>query len=206
MNPEVNKFLIDGCGRCGHYKTPHCKALIYGDVLRALRSILLVTELNEELKWSQPCYTLNGKNVLILSAFKDYAFISFFKGSLLKDDQKLLRAPGENSQAARQLRFKDVKEIEAQAKLIQAYIQEAIDLEKAGKKVAFKKELEPIPKELQVKLDEDATLKSAWDGLTPGRKRGYILHFSQPKKSETRANRVEKLIPKILKGKGFHDR
>lgn len=142
----------------------------------------------------------------MMSAFKDYSFISFFKGSLLNDPEKLLESPGDNSQAVRQLRFTDVGMIREIEPVIKAYLQEAIDIEKSGLKVAFNKEPEAIPVELQAKFEADPVFKDAFEALTPGRQRGYILHFSGAKQSSTRISRIEKCIPKILAGQGLNDR
>jgi uncharacterized protein YdeI (YjbR/CyaY-like superfamily) len=206
MTTSVETYLLDGCGRCAFGGTPQCKVNSWREEMRLLRRIILDCELTEESKWGVPCYTYKGNNVLIMSAFKEYCSISFFKGSLLQDSDQLLDKPGENSQAARLFKFTTVKEILAKEASIKAYIYEAIEVERAGLQVEFKKELDPIPEELQKKLDENAELKSAFEGLTPGRQRGYILHISQSKQSKTREARIEKCIPKILEGKGFHDR
>ena len=206
MNPKVDEYLADGCMRCKLGGTPECKVNDWQQELRNLRSIILECGLTEELKWSAPCYTHKGKNILMLSALKDFATIGFFKGSLLKDANGLLTTPGENSQAAKYLKITDTEQITDLEKEIKAYIFEAIEVEKAGLKVAFKKNPEPIPDELQQRLDNDPMLKTAFEALTPGRQRGYIIHFSQPKQSKTRVSRIERCIPKILEGKGFHDR
>lgn len=205
-NPKVDDFLTDGCGRCSFYKTPQCKVQTWQKELKALRKIMLASGLVEDLKWKQPAYTLDGTIVAMMSAFKDYAFVSFFKGSLLKDPQGLLASPGENSQAARQLRFTDLAQIKELEPVIKAYIQESIELEKSGARVEFKKEPEPIPAELQVKFAEDAAFKDAFESLTPGRQRGYILYFNQAKQSSTRVSRIEKCMPRIFDGIGLNDR
>ena len=205
MNPKVDQYLLDGCMRCPLGGTPKCKVHDWQDELTMLRSIVLDCDLTEELKWGVPCYTHQGKNVLIVSALKESATISFFKGSLLQDAANILTQPGPNSQASRYIKFTSVKDIVDLAETLKAYIYEAVEVEKAGLKVAFKKNPEPIPEELQMKLDDDPVFKTAFEGLTPGRQRGYILHFSQPKKSQTRINRIEKWTPKILNGEGMHD-
>ncbi len=206
MNPKVDTYLIDGCGRCEYYKTPKCKVLPWGDALRELRRIVLDCGLIEDYKWSQPCYTIRGKNVLIVTAFRDYAALAFFKGALLKDTHLLLVAPGVRSQAARQLRFTDVQTILEQEALLKTYIHQAIAVEEAGLQVQFKKGQELIPKELIQQFEKDPELKAAFNALTPGKQRGYLIHFSQPKQSATRTSRIEKCIPKILKGEGMHDK
>lgn len=171
----------------------------------ALRKIALDFPFTEELKWYQPCYALEGKNVVLMHGFKEYCALMFFKGALLKDSKHLLVAPGQH-QSARQIRFTSVQEIVRMKPTLKAYIQEAIDIEKSGAKVKLKKTADyKVPDELQAKMNELPALKKAFAALTPGRQRGYIFHFSQPKKSETRAARVEKSIPQILQGKGLND-
>ncbi len=206
MNPKVDIYLIDGCGRCEYYKTPKCKVHSWQGELRELRRIVLDCGLQEDYKWSQPCYTLNAKNVLIVTALRDYAALAFFKGTLLKDTHGLLVAPGERSQAARQLRFTDIQTIREKEVMIKTYIHQAIEVEKAGLQVQFKKNREPLPEELIQQFEKDPELKAAFNALTPGKQRGYLIHFSQPKQSVTRVSRIEKCIPKILKGEGMHDK
>ena len=206
MIHEVSDFLIDGCGRCSLYKTPQCKVHTWAEELRYLREIILNSELKEEYKWSQPCYTLGKKNVLLVTAFKDFATITFFKGALLNDPKNILVSPGENSQAVKQLRFTDVQTIIDQQSIIKSYIQEAIEIEKSGAKVEFKKDPNPIPEELYEKFEEDSEYEKAFYKLTPGRQRGYLLHFSQAAQSKTRASRIDKSFEKIKLGKGFNER
>lgn len=203
---QVDQYLIDGCGRCKLYKTPQCKVHAWSTELKVLRAIIQDCGLTEELKWSVPCYTFENKNVLILAAFKDYCSVSFFKGALLKDAKKLLSTPGENSQAARQFKFTSVKEIEKLSSNIKAYIKEAIELEKQGKKIEFKQTSEDLMiEELENAFKKNASLKKAFYALTPGRQRGYLLFFYQAKQSTTRTSRIEKCTPAILKGKGLND-
>lgn len=206
MIAEVDLYLLQGCGRCDLGGTPACKVRTWEAELRQLRRIVLDMGVKEELKWSVPCYTWEGKNVLIVSAFKEYAALSFFKGVLLKDHYKLLQTPGKNSQASRLLKFTNLDQVLAQEAVVRAYVEEAIEVEKAGLKVEFKKRLEPIPEELEFALQANPALKAAFEALTPGRQRGYILYFSAPKQIKTRFARIEKYIPKILAGKGLHDR
>lgn len=171
----------------------------------ALRTIILEFPLTEDLKWYQACYSLEGKNVVLIHGFKEYCALMFFKGALLKDSKHILATPGQH-QAARQLRFANVQEIADMKSVLKAYIREAIDVEKAGLKVKLKKTSEfKIPDEFQIKLNENQSLKTAFQALTPGRQRGYLFHFSQPKQSKTREARVEKCTPQILKGKGLMD-
>lgn len=206
MNPDVDLYLIDGCGRCPLGGTPECKVNNWQEELKQLRRIVLECGLTEELKWKVPCYTFQKKNVLIVAAFKEYCSLSFFKGVLLKDTHSILEKPGENSQSDRLIKFTNVQEIIKMEAILKAYIFEAIEVEKAGLKVNFKKNSEPVPEELQKKLDEIPALKNAFEALTPGRQRAYILHFSQPKQARTRLSRIEKCIPQILDGIGLHDK
>lgn len=206
MTKDIETYFIDGCGRCSLFGTPECKVRTWQKELQQLRKLVLSCGLTEEVKWGQPCYTHEGKNLLLVTCFKNFACISFLKGVLLNDTDKLLEAPGENSQSGRFMKFTNVKDIVKREATIKAYIYKAIEVEKAGLKVAFKKEQDPIPVELQEMMDKDAKLKAAFEALTPGRQRGYILHFSAPKQSKTRISRIQKCIPKIMIGKGFHDR
>lgn len=205
LNPQVDAYMADGCGRCELYATPQCKVKTWLSVLEQLRAIVLDAGLTEELKWKQPCYTYNGKNVLLVTAFKNHACIAFFKGALLKDSKGLLVFAGENSQAAKQMRFTDVQDVIKLEPVIKAYIKEAVKLEDAGKKVTLKKEPEHMPEELLQKMQDDNVFKKAFEALTPGRQRSYILHISGAKQSATRINRIEKCIPKVMKGKGFNE-
>lgn len=174
--------------------------------LAALRAILLGTDLDEAFKWRQPVYTFEGANVAILWAFNESCGLGFFRGALMKDPEGLLVAPGANSRAARKIPFTSVGEIEAGADMIRAYVSEAIAIQKAGLTVDMPKDdLEP-PAELTDALDADPELRWAWEALTPGRRRGYILHVGEAKKTGTRKNRIEKHAPRILKGLGLHDR
>lgn len=171
-----------------------------------LRKIILDCDLTEELKWGCPCYTYNDKNVVLIHGFKEYCAILFMKGALMKDAKDILIQQTENVQSARQLRFTSKAEIVKLKATIKAYVQEAIQIEKAGLKVELKKPTEyAVPEEFEAKLNEDAELKRAFKALTPGRQRGYLFHFSQPKTSKTREARVEKAIPQILDGKGLDD-
>jgi uncharacterized protein YdeI (YjbR/CyaY-like superfamily) len=206
MNKTVDNYLLEGCGRCPLGGTPDCKVHQWTSALQLLRRIVLDCGLTEESKWGVPCYTFQQKNVLMVSALKDHCSISFFKGSLLRDHKNLLVKPGPNSQAVRLFKFRHINEIEAIEKDIKTYILESIEVEKAGLKVPFIKKPEPIPEELDVKLEEDPALKTAFEALTPGRQRGYILYFSQPKQSKTRMARIEKCTPMILTGLGLHDK
>ncbi len=183
--------------------------------IRKLRAIILDCELTEELKWGCPCYTYTTKqsdskirknNIVLIHTFKEYCALLFFKGALLKDTQGILIQQTENVQAARQARFTNVKEIAKLTKVLKAYIYEAIEVERAGLKVTLKKTAAyTIPEEFQKKLSKNKALKAAFEALTPGRQRGYLLFFSAPKQSQTREARIEKSIPAILNGKGLND-
>ena len=171
-----------------------------------MRTIILDCQLTEELKWGCPCYTFQEKNIVLIHGFKEYCALLFFKGALLKDAKGILIQQTENVQASRQIRFTNVREIVKIDRILKSYIYEAVELEKAGLKVNFKKNAELIfPEEFQNKLDEIPALKTAFDALTPGRQRAYILYFSAPKQSKTRESRVEKCMQQILNGKGLND-
>jgi len=205
MNPKVDIYLSEGCGRCPLGGTPDCKVNNWREELEHLRQTVLDCGLKEELKWGVPCYTYKNKNVAIVSALKGYCAISFFKGVLLKDKQGLLEKPGENTQADRLVKITGKEQIIKLEQAIKDLIREAIEIEKAGKKFSYEKNPEPIPSELIQKFEDNPALKTAFESLTLGRQRGYILHFSQPKQSKTRATRIEKCMPKIFAGKGFHE-
>ena len=171
-----------------------------------LRLIVLDCGLTEELKWGQPCYTFQKKNIVLMHGFKDYCALLFFKGAILNDAKGILIQQTENVQAARQVRFTNVKEIVKMKTTLKAYIYEAIEVEKAGLKIDMKKTAAfNMPVELQNKFAENAMLKTAFYELTPGRQRAYLLHFASPKQSKTRESRIEKCIPQILNGKGLND-
>ena len=183
------------------------KANAWREELEKLRAIVLDCQLTEELKWGKPCYVFGKSNVVLMIPFKEYCALLFFKGALLKDAKGILVKAGENSQAARQARFTDVRGIARLEAVLKAYIREAIAVEKAGLKVELKKPADlVIPEELQTRLDQMPALKTAFRALTPGRQRAYVIHFSAPKQAKTRESRVEKCIPQILDGKGMNDR
>lgn len=206
MNPQIDLYLQQGCGRCPLGGTPACKVHHWPEELRTLRAIVLDCGLSEELKWGVPCYTFQEKNILLLSAFKAYCSLSFVKGVLLRDPHNVLEKPGEYSQSARIIKFISIDQIVEIDDILKGYINEAIEVEKAGLKVEFKKNPEPIPEELQQKLDEDLLFKTAFEALTPGRQRGYIIYVSQAKQTQTRRARIEKCVPKILNGEGLQDK
>lgn len=176
------------------------------DECAKLRKIVLACKLSEELKWGQPCYTVEGRNVLIIHGFKEYCALLFFKGALMKDPAGILVQQTKNVQAGRQIRFTSIKEITKLAPLLKAYVKEAAELEKAGAQVTYKKTDEfDVPEEFQKKLDQLPALKRAFKALTPGRQRAYLLHFAAAKQSKTRESRIEKHLPRILEGLGIHD-
>jgi uncharacterized protein YdeI (YjbR/CyaY-like superfamily) len=182
------------------------KSKQWQDELKELRRIVLDTPLTEDVKWRVPCYTFQNSNVVLLGRFKESCALSFIKGALLKDPRHILFTPGENTQSARGIRFTSVQQIRELEPTLKAYIREAIDVERAGLKVTFKKISEfALPEELQAKFDEMPALKSAFTALTPGRQRAYILYISAAKQSKTRTARVEKHVQRILKGKGIDD-
>ena len=191
-NPKVDKVLSTGTQ--------------WRKELEKLREIILECGLTEVLKWGQPCYTVDGRNIALIHGFKEYCAILFIKGVLLQDAEGILIRQTEHVQAGRHIRFTTVRDIEKLEPVIKAYLYEAIEVEKAGLKVKMKKTEDfTIPDEFQTKLDAMPALKKAFDALTPGRQRGYIFHFSQPKLSKTREARVEKSIALILAGKGLND-
>ena len=191
MNPKVDFYFNKG----GRWEAE----------IRALRTIVLGCGLTETLKWGVPCYTFGG-NILLIHVFKEYCAVLFFKGSLLNDSKGILVQQTQNVQAARQARFTGLEQIAEQESILKAYIYEAIEVEKAGLKVALKKseDLE-ITDEFKEKMEKLPQLRSAFEALTPGRKRAYMLHFSAPKQAKTRWARIEKCMPQILKGKGLND-
>jgi uncharacterized protein YdeI (YjbR/CyaY-like superfamily) len=192
MNPKVD-FYFD-------------KATTWKKEVERLRTIILDCGLNEELKWGCPCYTYNNTNIVLIHSFKEYCAVLFFKGALLNDPKGLLIQQSENVQSARQMRFTDLKEIVKQQKNLKAYVYEAIEVEKAGLKVTLKKTAEyNVPEEFQTRLNKKPALKKAFDALTPGRQRAYLLYFSSAKQQKTRVDRIEKYIPQIMEGKGLND-
>ncbi|QCJ42531.1 hypothetical protein FAY30_11755 [Bacillus sp. S3] len=182
------------------------KAKKWKEEFEALRNIVLDCELNEDIKWMHPCYMFEDKNIVLIHGFKEYCALLFHKGALLKDPHGILIQQTENVQAARQIRFTNLQEIVAMETIVKDYIYEAIEVEKAGLEVPFKKNIEfVIPEELQNKFDEIPALKTAFEALTPGRQRAYILYFSGAKQSKTRVSRIEKYMQQILDGKGLND-
>ena len=192
MNPKVDWFFD--------------KATKWQKEYEKLRKIILDCGLDEELKWGCPCYAFENKNIVLIHGFKEYCAILFFKGALLNDTDSILIQQTENVQSARQARFTSVQEVVKKERILKVYIYEAIEVERVGLQVKYKKTKDfKIPEEFQSKLDKMPALKTAFDELTPGRQRAYIFHFSQPKQAKTRAARVEKYLKQILNGKGLDD-
>lgn len=188
MNPKVD-FYFD-------------KAVQWREELLRMRQLPLDCGLDEQLKWGSPCYTCGGSNVVLIHAFKDYCAFLFFKGALMTDPDGILIQQTKNVQAARQIRFTGLKDVQRKSRSVKAYIYEAIEIEKKGLKVQLKKTSEfSVPAELTDKLGKNAALKKAFDSLTPGRQRGYYLYFSQPKRTETRLARIQKYTKHILAAK-----
>jgi uncharacterized protein YdeI (YjbR/CyaY-like superfamily) len=192
MNPKVDAFIA--------------REKKWKEEFKKLRQIILDCQLSEDLKWGQPCYSHEGSNIVLMHGFKEYCALLFMKGALLKDAKGILIQQTENVQSARQIRFTSAQEINKMEKTLKSYIHEAIEVEKAGLKVELKKTADyKIPVEFQSRLDALPALKTAFEALTPGRQRGYLFYFSQPKQSKTRESRVEKYIPNILDGMGIDD-
>ena len=193
LHPKVDGFIS--------------RAKQWQEAYEQLRKIILECDLTEDFKWGVPCYTLENKNIVLMHGFKEYCAILFPKGALLKDPAGILIQQTENTQAARQIRFTDADQVVEMEPALKAYIAEAIAVEKAGLEVEFKKTSEfSVPEEFQKQLDENPALKTAFEALTPGRQRAYLLYFANAKQSKTRTARVEKYTPKILAGKGLNDR
>jgi uncharacterized protein YdeI (YjbR/CyaY-like superfamily) len=193
MNPKVDWYFQ--------------KTKKWQEELEILRIIALDGQLSEELKWGCPCYTLEQSNIVLIHTFKDYCAFLFFKGALFKDPKNILVQQTKNVQSARQIRFTSAREIVEMQPVLKAYIAQAIEVEKSGLEVTLKTTTEfGVPEELQEKFDEIPELKTAFEALTPGRQRGYILHFSAPKQAKTRVGRIEKSMPQIFNGKGLDDK
>jgi uncharacterized protein YdeI (YjbR/CyaY-like superfamily) len=192
MNPKVDEYLLESRS--------------WKEEFEKLRMTILECGLTEELKWNKPCYIYKNKNIVIIQGFKEYCAVMFFKGALINDPNGILVSPGENSQAQRQIRFTNAQEIMEMKTVLKDYVKQAVEVERVGLEVNFKKTEEfIIPEELQNKFNEMPSLKSAFDALTPGRQRAYILYFSKAKQSKTREARIEKYLQNILDGKGLND-
>ncbi|MCW9708284.1 YdeI/OmpD-associated family protein [Fodinibius salsisoli] len=191
MNPKVDEYVRE--------------ADQWQQEIEQLRMVCLEADLTEMLKWGKPCYSFQESNIVIIQPFKESCVLMFFKGILLEDPHDVLEKPGKNSRIARRIPFTSVQEIIDHESILKSYIKEAIEAEKAGLEVDVEEKKEPVPEELQNKFDENPDFKTAFDALTPGRQRGYILHFSDAKQSKTRQRRIKKYIPKILDGKGLRE-
>ena len=192
MNPKVDFFFRD--------------AKKWQQELELLRQIVLDCQLDESLKWGVPCYTFQGRNIVLIHAFKEYCALLFFKGALLKDKAEILIQQTERVQAARQIRFRNLQDVQGIESSLRGYIFEAVEVEESGAKVELKKtDQYEIPEEFEKRLEADPSLKAAFASLTPGRQRAYLLHFAAPKQAKTRESRVEKSIPQILNGIGLND-
>ena len=205
MNHSIEGYFKEGCMRCPLGGTQDCKVLSWVNELKYLRDIVCSTDLQEEVKWGVPCYTWEGKNVLTVSAFKNYCAISFFKGILISDPKQLLVKPGPNSHASRLLKFTSREEIKNSEEYIRDLILQSIEVEKRKIQIPEKEDTEVLPEELIQKMNEDINFRNAFESLTPGRQRGYIIYFSQAKQPKTRLSRIEKYTPQILNGEGMHD-
>jgi uncharacterized protein YdeI (YjbR/CyaY-like superfamily) len=203
---SVDAYLQDGCGRCDLYRTPACKVHRWTGALVALRELLLAAGLTEEMKWGSPCYTLGGKNVVMLLSLKGYCAVSFFKGAVLEDVDGVLVSAGPNSRHARALRFTSLAEVVERRDQAAALVAQAIALERSGVKVEPTAPLEPVPDELARLLATEPELQAAFDALTPGRRRSHILHIAGAKQAATRAQRVTRSVPVILAGRGHNER
>jgi len=191
-NPKVDAFIAN--------------AKSWKEELKKLRAILLDSELTEDFKWHEPCYTFQGKNVIVINGLKESCALAFFKGALLKDIHGVLTRPGQHTQSARWFKFASVREIAEMKSVLKAYIREAIEVEKSGLKLKLRRTSDlKFPGELQIMLDEFPDFKAAFEALTPGRQRAYIFHISGAKQSKTRESRVQKCMPQILMGKGLLD-
>ena len=208
VKPEnVDQYLEIGCGRCELGGTPKCKTQRWLEELRVLRGVLQGSGLTEEMKWSAPCYTSNGKNILMLSALKESVVVSFFRGSQLEDPENILEKPGDNSRFARYIRFKNLQSINERIQAVQSYIRNAIELEQSNNSVHFSKDVaQEHPEELTQLFESTPKFEAAFNALTPGRQRGYLIYFTSAKQSKTRTSRIERSMPKIFLGKGWNER
>ena len=206
MNPKVDLFLKDGCGRCKYHATDKCKVRNWNELLKSIRDMMLETGLTEDLKWGMPVYTMNNKNILMVAAFKEFCSISFLKGALLKDRYNILQKQGENGQSVRVFKCIGKEQLINNVSVLKSYIEEAKAIENAGLKVERKPNSSPFPVELEKILNSNSALKDAFFKLTPGRQRGYLIYFNQPKQSKTIISRIEKSMDNIMNGIGLHDR
>lgn len=206
MNQSAEAYFVTGCMRCELGNTPDCKVHQWEKPLRLLRSIILDCDLTETAKWGIPCYTYRQKNLILIGAFKSFCMISFLNGSILQDNDGLLSKPGPNTQTDRWLKFSTYQEVIALKPLIKAYIYEAIEAERLGLKPALQKKELNIPIELQAIFEKEPVFQKAFESLTAGRQRGYLIFFSQPKQSQTRISRIIKYKQHVEAGKGMYDK
>jgi uncharacterized protein YdeI (YjbR/CyaY-like superfamily) len=204
LDPAVDAFMADGCGRCDLGGTPRCKVNRWRELLEQLRDYMFAAGFAETRKWGVPCYMYDGHNVLVLGVVKDSCSIGFFKGVLLSDPHGLLEKPGDDSQTTRLIRFRSQEDVDRVAPYLEGYLQNA--KERAADKVAFKRDYSnDYPEELQERMEEFPDLKLAFEALTPGRQRGYLLHFKSAKQAATRYARIDKSIDLIMAGKGIDE-
>lgn len=206
MTKSIDIFLTDGCGRCSKFGTDDCSVRVFSQEIEALRSIALSVFEEETMKWGAPCYSHNGKNVVMLFSFKDNCGFSFFKGPLLSDAHQMLVAPSETAQTFRLLRFTNLAQILEKQDEIRSYLFEALEVEKAGLKLKQTPAAEfPVPEELQAEFESSPAFEAAFRALTPGRQKNYLRHFNDAKQSATRSARIEKYKPFIFKGIGMDE-
>jgi len=206
MTTDITEFFSKGCGRCSKFDTPLCKLNKWKNELLLLREIILKCSLSETMKWGMPCYQYKGKNILMIAPFKDNCVISFFKGSLLKKHTNVLSKAGENSEQARVIRFTKLPEVTQIEKEIISLIKEAIEIENKGIKIKPKEITESdFPAEFLAELNASQQLKTAFNNLTPGKKRAYLIYFNSAKQSSTRVARIKKHLDQILSGKGLNE-
>lgn len=205
MITRADTFFVDGCGRCDLFATDACKARKWKEQLVALRTIAQQSGLKEEVKWGQPTYTLGGKNVAMIVAFKDYCGMSFFKGLLLDDADRILQKAGPNIHAERVVKCTSLQEVLDMEAQLTALLKQAVAVEKSGKVVPKAQRKDDVPEVVAEKIELDPEFKKSWNALTPGRQRSYVLHINSAKQESTQRNRLEKALPKIFAGKGNNE-
>ena len=206
MQTTIDGYFAEGCGRCAKFATPQCKVHPWAEVLQALRQLALASGLTETVKWGMPCYTADGTNVAMVSAFTEHCVLSFFQGALLTDPDGLLEAPGPNSRQVRRFSATSAADVRDHERELAALLQQAIAVAQRGDRVpAVAPDTSPWPDELRDAFASDPALEAAFTALTPGRQRGYLLHFTQAAQSATRARRIAQAVPAILAGKGRQD-
>lgn len=203
---SAEEFIERGCGRCDRWNTPQCSVRLHAPIVEKLIDLMRSSGLREEIKWSTPCYTYDGKNIAIIGAFREYCVLSFFKGALLHDPNGILQKPGKNTQAARVIRLTDVHKVVENKSYLLGLIKQAIEIEKSGEKFHFEHKSTDTVVEFSEKLHSYPELRKAFENLSPGKQKAYLLYFAEPKTRETRLRRIEKCIPLILSGKGLYDK